>query len=30
MTVLERETIVIMIGEHLGRKLAELRMWPAN
>jgi len=29
MTVTERETLVIMIGEQLVRKLAELRMWPA-
>lgn len=29
MTVFQRETLVIMIGEQLVRKLAELRVWPA-
>ena len=29
MTVADRETLVIMIGEQLVRKLAALRMWPA-
>jgi hypothetical protein len=29
MTVPERETLVVVIGEELVRKLAELRKWPA-